>query len=69
MPMDSFYKLADGIGKPEVCVSYVANTGRCGSTLLSQALENVPGTLLYAEPDCLTNLAYMRKDGTLSLKV
>ena len=57
MPLASLYKLASEIPDAgNTGVSYMANTGRCGSTLLSQALELVPNTLLLVEPDSLTNI-------------
>lgn len=62
MPLTSFYELADKVGDPRVKLCYMANTGRCGSTLLAQALEKVPGTLLLSEPDCLTNIGIQLKE-------
>jgi hypothetical protein len=60
-PLASFCKLADRLGNPKVKVCFMPNTGRCGSTLLANALGKVPGTLLYAEPDCLTNIGHLWK--------
>ena len=51
MPIDCFHALADRVGWPSLPVIFVSQTGRCGSTIMCQVLENVPGTLLIAEPD------------------
>ena len=66
MPIKSFHRLAKEIGDSSSPVIWLSNTGRCGSTILGQILESVPGTLLMSENDALTNLAYMRVEGVLS---
>ena len=44
VPIKSFHRLAGKIGDPEVPVTWLTNTARCGSTILCQVLEKVPGT-------------------------
>ena len=60
IPIQFFHRLAGEIGDPSCQVILLSNTGRCGSTIVGQIIESVPGTLLMSEPDALTNLAYMR---------
>ena len=60
IPIQFFHRLAGEIGDPSCHVILLSNTGRCGSTIVGQIIESVPGTLLMSEPDVLTNLAYMR---------
>ena len=60
IPVQFFHRLAGEIGDPSCHVILLSNTGRCGSTIVGQIIESVPGTLLMSEPDALTNLAYMR---------
>ena len=60
IPIQFFHRLAGEIGDPSSQVILLSNTGRCGSTIVGQIIESVPGTLLMSEPDALTNLAYMR---------
>lgn len=66
MPMKSFHRLAENIGNPKVPVIWLSNVGRCGSTILCQVFESVPGTLIMAENDAPSNLAYIRKSNKLT---
>ena len=66
MPINIFHELAMRLGNPSIPVSWISSTSRCGSTLLCQILENVPGTLLLSEPDAPTNIDYMTKIKTVS---
>ena len=60
MPIKYFYVLAAKIGRPSMPVIWISQTGRCGSTLLCQLLEKVPGTLIMSEPDALMHIDLMR---------
>ena len=51
IPISCFHALADKVGGPSLPVIWVSQTGRCGSTILCQVLEHIPGTLVIAEPD------------------
>ena len=51
IPIHCFHALADKVGGPSLPVIWVSQSGRCGSTILCQVLENIPGTLVIAEPD------------------
>ncbi|KAL8604406.1 hypothetical protein ACOMHN_042236 [Nucella lapillus] len=42
-----------------VPVTWVSNVGRCGSTLLCQIMEGVPGTLCISEPEVTFNIQLM----------
>lgn len=66
MPLGVFHKVAQDLGDPRVPVVMISSTGRCGATLLSRVFVNCPGTMLLAEPDCLTTLAFLRKSSALS---
>ena len=61
MPIETFYKLASKIGDPRIPVVWISSTGRCGSTILSQVFEAIPGTLVLAEPQAPQNVALLRK--------
>jgi hypothetical protein len=51
--------LADGLPDPPGPV-FIFSIGRCGSTLLSRMLGEVPGVFSLSEPDAPTNLAAAR---------
>ena len=51
MSVHTFHILADSIGDPTVSVISLSNIGRCGSTMLCQVFQKVPGTLVLSEPD------------------
>ncbi len=53
MPIESFLKLADDIGDPKAKLVILSNTGRCGSTLLTQLFEDLPNTVAISEPEVL----------------
>ena len=66
MPTYSFHSLAQKIVTPDIPVVWVSQTGRCGSTLLCQILESIPGTLLISEPDAPSNIELMQQIKTIS---
>ncbi|XP_071095303.1 uncharacterized protein [Haliotis cracherodii] len=61
IPIVAFHRLADETGDPQLPVIWVSSTGRCGSTLLSQVFEKVPGTIALGEPDALTYITLLNK--------
>ncbi|XP_076444327.1 uncharacterized protein LOC143282537 [Babylonia areolata] len=42
-----------------VPVTWLSSTGRCGSTMLCQVMEGVPGVVCVAEPDAILNIAML----------
>ena len=50
VPLEAFYKFAEDLGKPKAKVLFVSNTGRCGSTILSQIFEATGKCLSITEP-------------------
>ena len=66
MPIECFHTLAEKIGDPKIPVSLIFNTGRCGSTILGQVFESVPGTLVMAEPDAVQNVFYLFRYSEIS---
>ena len=61
MSISLFHALAKRLGNPSVPVIWISHTARCGSTLMCQVFEKVPGTLLLSEPDAPTNIDFMQK--------
>ncbi|XP_013421147.1 uncharacterized protein LOC106181336 [Lingula anatina] len=61
MPISSFHRIADEIGDPKTKVLLLSNTGRCGSTAVTQVLESVPRVVSMSEPDGFTNIIMLRK--------
>ncbi len=55
---DSLHQLADDLPDPRLILVY--SIGRCGSTLISRALNEVEGVVSYSEPDLYTQIAVMR---------
>ena len=49
-----------------VPVTWLSSTGRCGSTMLTQVMERVPGTVSISEPDAILNIAAMAKSGQIT---
>ena len=58
LPYAEFHALADTI--PTAKLILINSTGRCGSTLISQALNTVDGVLSLSEPDVFTQIHLMR---------
>ncbi len=56
VPFDVLEELAEGITPPEQVI-LLFNIGRCGSTLVSRALNAVPSVWSLSEPDIYTRLA------------
>ncbi|RUS80190.1 hypothetical protein EGW08_012047 [Elysia chlorotica] len=63
IPLGHFHRLADEVGDPRVPVIWITSTGRCGSTLVGQMLEKLPGTRCLSESDSLTNISLMQRAG------
>ncbi|XP_046570973.1 uncharacterized protein LOC124279214 [Haliotis rubra] len=61
IPVEAFHRLADETGDPQVPVIWLSSTGRCGSTLLSQVFEKVPGTIAIGEPEALISVTTLSK--------
>ena len=53
MPLESFLQLAEKVGDPMGKLVILSNTGRCGSTMLSQLFEELPNTVAISEPEIL----------------
>lgn len=53
MPLQSFLKLSEHVGDPLAKLVILSNTGRCGSTLLTQLYEELPNTVAISEPEVL----------------
>lgn len=58
VPYPEFHQLAETL--PAAQVIYVHSIGRCGSTLISKALNAVDGVLSLSEPDIYTQLYFLR---------
>ena len=68
MPIACFHSLAEEVGDPSVPVVWLSNTGRCGSTMMSQVFESVEGTLVMAESDALQNVFYLLQYSDISVE-
>ncbi len=68
LPLPEFHRLADQLGDPDgrVPVSALGMTARCGSTLLSQMLNRVPGTRSISEPMATVNVYQLRYQGKIT---
>lgn len=61
MPLASFHKIAQDIGRPKVPIIWMSSTGSCGATLLSRVFGQLPGMAVICDPDALTSLAFLKK--------
>jgi len=59
MDIETFTQLAESLPTQDIKVIIVANTGRCGSTLLAQMFEAVEGTRVLSEPHSLLDVLYL----------
>ncbi len=66
IPIKSFHRLADELGDPKVPVAMTAMTTRCGSTLLTQMLNRVPGVRCMSEPWATVNVHELRSMGLVT---
>ena len=67
MPHESLHRLAREIGDPKYQVVLLSNTGRCGSTLVTQCFETLPGTRTISEPLALLDALHLFNAGVTSL--
>ena len=61
MPFDTFIAAASDI-VPPAGLTFLFSTGRCGSTLASRILAQLPEVWSLSEPDYLTNIAVARME-------
>ena len=50
MPITSFYKLAEKVGRPQAPIILLGNKSRCGSTLLTQLMDSTDEIVSMSEP-------------------
>jgi len=62
---DTLHRFADSVGVPKVPVTIINNMGRCGSTLVCQILQEVPGLRVISEPWSLLHAQYLHHSGRL----
>jgi len=60
-----FHAFAETIAAPGVPPIFVHSVGRCGSTLISDMLREVPGVASLSEPDVFTGIELAVADGAL----
>lgn len=63
VPLAALEDMAEGVPAPERVI-FVFSIGRCGSTLVSHALDAVPGVWSLSEPDAYTRLSVRNYDST-----
>jgi len=61
VPLNHFHRMAEELGDPKAELIFLANTGRCGSTLLSQMMQTTGKCISISEPDSLNFLALCYK--------
>jgi hypothetical protein len=61
IPYETLHQLANQIPVDHACLIFIHSVGRSGSTLLSAALNAIPGTIDYSEPDVFTQLVLFRQ--------
>lgn len=74
VPYDTLHLLAEEVQIDPSHIIFVHSTGRCGSTLVSHALNQADGVVSFSEPDVFTQLVALRgtdhrNDATLSTLV
>jgi hypothetical protein len=57
IPLEAFIRLAEEVGDPPGKLVLLSNSGRCGSTLLTQLFEGMPNTLAISEPEVLVRIS------------
>ena len=56
VPIKFIHQLADFLGEPSANIILLSNTGRCGSTILTQMMETCPNTISMSEADFMTDI-------------
>ncbi|ELT94410.1 hypothetical protein CAPTEDRAFT_197505 [Capitella teleta] len=61
MPIESFHKIGQQLGRPKANITFVNNTTRCGSTVLLQMFEKTGHCRSMSEPDALNCIGYLAR--------
>lgn len=56
VPIKFLHRLGDFLGEPKANIILLSNTGRCGSTILTQMMEACPNTISMSEADFMTDI-------------
>ena len=68
VPIKFFLRLADFVKDPEPKLVLLSNMGRCGSTLLTQMFEAVPGIVTMSEPSFMSTLVSTKWKTQISVR-
>ena len=60
MPMAVFHQLGEKVGQTKAKLIFLCNSGRCGSTLVTQVFEETGSSMAYSEPDALNALTQLK---------
>ena len=66
MPITSFYKLAEKVGRPQAPIILLGHTSRCGSTLLTQLMDHTDEIVSMSEPAAFEAVALACQDKLVS---
>lgn len=66
VPYETLHALAKQVTINQENVILFYSTGRCGSTLVSHALNSEPSVLSYSEPDVFSQLVMLRTSGQMA---
>ena len=66
MPITSFYKLAEKVGRPQAPIILLGNTSRCGSTLLTQLMDSTDEIVSMSEPAAFEAVTFACQDKLFS---
>ena len=61
VPLNHFHRMAEELGDPKGQLIFLFNTGRCGSTLLTQMMQTTGKCISISEPDSTSALALWYK--------
>lgn len=61
VPYETLHQLASQVSVDPACLIFIYSVGRSGSTLVGAALNAIPGTINYSEPDVFTQLVVFRQ--------
>lgn len=65
---DTFHKIAKRYGEPKVQTTMMNMTTRCGSTLVCQMFEKIPGTRVLSQPFAASHLLSLFVEGKITQK-
>lgn len=69
VPLGAFHRLSETVGDPDATLVFLHSTGRCGSTLVVQMMNETDEIVAISEPEAINTLFYPQQQNVVGLPI